>query len=69
MFDVAWATYWEPRLLIYPRSEEEDASGSAQATLTPSGLAKLKDDKKAELVPGLDYMLCQAYALTRQVRI
>lgn len=49
--------HWEPRLLKYPRSEKEDASGTCHATLTAAGKAKLQAKPGADLLPGIDYLV------------
>ena len=49
--------YWEPQLLKYPRSEEEDLGGKYEARLTVAGRRKLRLQVESELVPGLDYVV------------
>ena len=49
--------YWEPQLLTYPRSEEEDGGGKYEARLTAAGRRKLRLQAESELLPGLDYVV------------
>jgi len=48
--------YWEPQLLKYPTTLEENASGLCHATLTPVGECKVQLPGSAELVPVIDYV-------------
>ena len=48
--------YWEPQLLKYPTTLEENASGLCHAILTPVGECKVRLPGSAELVPVIDYV-------------
>ena len=52
--------YWEPQLLKYPKTLEENASDACEAKLTPAGKAKLQHAGAMDLLPGMDYVVKEA---------
>ena len=49
--------YWEPKLLRYPQSIEQNDDPACHAKLTAGGLQKLKGDPATNLIPGIDYVV------------
>ena len=49
--------YWEPKLLRYPQSIEQNQDPACHAKLTAKGLQKLSQPPAAALVPGIDYVV------------
>ena len=56
-----FVTYWEPQLLSYPQNLAEASDPRHHATLTASGVEKLKAAAKSrevlDLEPGIDYVV------------
>ena len=56
-----FVTYWQPRLLTYPTSLEDEERDDVHATLTDEGRAKIFRNKssreKEELEPGVDFVV------------
>jgi len=48
--------YWEPQLLKYPTTLEENASGMCHAILTPVGECKVQLPGPTDLIPVIDYV-------------
>jgi len=57
MSPYEFTMYFEPILLRYPLSIEEDESGHCHAKLTTTGKQKLEKQENCDLVPGTDYIV------------
>jgi len=49
--------YWEPKLLRYPQSIEQNHDPACHAKLTAEGLQKLRQNPATSLIPGIDYVV------------
>ena len=49
--------HWEPQLLKYPTTLEENSSDTCQAKLTAAGRNKLQQAPAMDLLPGIDYVV------------